>query len=238
MKIGLFDSGSGLFTVAQAIRRQNPQADLILYSDLANMPYGEKSQAELTALMLADLQALQKAGAELYVSACNTLSVAVLQPIFELFGAPAPKVIEMVEPLARELLAEGITNVTVVGTPATVESGMYTHVLAAHGIQANAIALPGLAAAIEEERLADASAIIEKNLMSSRCAPVGILACTHYPLVKNIFEQVALNTRWIDPADAVARTVLALAGSEGSGQLNIITTAPQTPTYKKLAAGL
>lgn len=231
MKIGLFDSGSGLFTVAQAIRRLNPKADLILYSDLANMPYGERSPAELANLMLADLQALQQAGADIYVSACNTLSVAVLQ-------AAVPNVIEMVEPLARELVSKGITEVTVVATPATVRSGMYTQVLADHGIQATALAIPGLAAAIEVEDYELARTIISQHLGGQKLCPVGILACTHYPLVKKLFEDIAPSILWLDPAEAVARAVLSLTGYEGDGQLKIITTASATASFRRLAEAL
>lgn len=231
MNIGLFDSGSGLFTVAQAIRRLNPQADLILYSDLANMPYGERSQEELIALMTADIQALQHAGAEIIVSACNTLSVAVLQ-------AAVPNVIEMVEPLARELALKGITEVTVVATPATIGSGMYTQVLADHGIQAAALAIPGLAAAIEVEDSELARTIISRHLGGQKLSSVGILACTHYPLVKKLFEDIAPSVLWLDPAEAVARTVLSLNGQTGSGLLRVITTAPPTTAYQKLQQSL
>jgi glutamate racemase len=226
MKIGLFDSGSGLFTVAQAIRRLNPKADLILYSDLANMPYGERSQEELISLMTADITALQNAGAEIIVSACNTLSVAVLQ-------TAVPNVIEMVDPLAAELKADNIMTVTVVGTLATVGSGTYTKVLAEYGIHANAIALPGLAAAIEEEDVTQARVIIERHLTEQEVCGVGILACTHYPLVKELFAEIAPKTRWVDPADAVARAVIGVAGYEGNGFLEVITSAPPTSAYQR-----
>jgi glutamate racemase len=228
MKIGLFDSGSGLFTVAQAIRRLNPQADLILYSDLANMPYGERSLAELQLLMEADLEALKQADADIFVSACNTLSVTLLQ------GDMPPRVIEMVEPIARDLRASGIAQVAVVGTPATIGSGLYTQVLARHGITATAIAIPGLAAAIEEERTGDAQSLIQTHLAEKDMPDIGILACTHYPLIRPLFEKVCPNTRWLDPAEAVARAVIDLAGLEGEGSLRVITTAPPTPAYKKL----
>ena len=42
--IGIFDSGIGGLTVANAISRAMPNEKLIYFGDTAHLPYGEKSK--------------------------------------------------------------------------------------------------------------------------------------------------------------------------------------------------
>ena len=41
--IGIFDSGIGGLTVANAIARELPNEDFIYFGDTAHLPYGDKS---------------------------------------------------------------------------------------------------------------------------------------------------------------------------------------------------
>ena len=45
--IGIFDSGIGGVSVLIAIRKLLPNEDIIYFGDNANLPYGEKSLAEV-----------------------------------------------------------------------------------------------------------------------------------------------------------------------------------------------
>ena len=45
--VGVFDSGVGGFTVAQAILALRPDLNLVYFGDSLNLPYGQKSAAQL-----------------------------------------------------------------------------------------------------------------------------------------------------------------------------------------------
>ena len=50
MKIGVFDSGVGGKSVAEAIKKAYTEAEVILEQDTANLPYGTKENEELFSL--------------------------------------------------------------------------------------------------------------------------------------------------------------------------------------------
>ena len=45
--IGIFDSGIGGLTVANAIRKQMPNESIIYFGDTKHLPYGEKSKKSI-----------------------------------------------------------------------------------------------------------------------------------------------------------------------------------------------
>lgn len=148
--IGIFDSGSGGLSVLRALRARAPQLDVVYFGDLANMPYGSKSQAELQRLTIDALQLLRANGATQLVSACNSVSAAVIRPMMDLFGvSEGSGVIEMVGPTVRMVSAMGTVRAAVIATPATVESGMYQQEFVRAGCNTVMIACPNLAASIE-----------------------------------------------------------------------------------------
>ena len=53
MKIGFIDSGLGGLTILKAVAKELPQYEYEFYGDTANVPYGDKSEAEIFALTKA-----------------------------------------------------------------------------------------------------------------------------------------------------------------------------------------
>ena len=96
--IGIFDSGSGGLTVLRELRARAPDADIIYFGDIKNAPYGNKSREELGALTVLGIQKLIDAGATEIISACNSVSVSIVLPMFELLDLPKTHIIEMVGP--------------------------------------------------------------------------------------------------------------------------------------------
>lgn len=230
--IGIFDSGSGGLSVLRALRIRAPQLDVVYFGDLANMPYGSKSQAELQRLTIDALQLLRAAGAHQLVSACNSVSASVIRPMMELFGVnEGSGVIEMVGPTVRAVAALGKIRVAVVATPATVESGMYQQEFMRAGCNATMIACPNLAASIEHEDDVLTRVKVDEAVTAAIAvhADVLVLACTHYPFARDLFEKLfarygAEHIKIIDPADAVAEEIIARCGSEGNGALRFIVS--------------
>ncbi len=59
--IGLFDSGLGGLTVLARVRERMPSADIVFFADQANVPYGDRTHADLLELLQANLARLDRA---------------------------------------------------------------------------------------------------------------------------------------------------------------------------------
>lgn len=78
VKIALMDSGIGLLAAAAAVRRLRPDADLVLSSDPAGMPWGPRTPEDVTARALAVARAAADHRPDALIVACNTASVHAL----------------------------------------------------------------------------------------------------------------------------------------------------------------
>ncbi|HCR53986.1 MAG TPA: glutamate racemase, partial [Cytophagales bacterium] len=65
--IGIFDSGIGGLTVAQAIAQLLPKEDMIYFGDTAHLPYGDKSEAAIQAYSVKIADVLLKKGCKVIV---------------------------------------------------------------------------------------------------------------------------------------------------------------------------
>ncbi len=74
--IGLFDSGVGGLTVAQAIKQVLPGESLIYFGDTAHLPYGDKSAESIKNYSRKITEFLLDQGAKVVLVACNTASAS------------------------------------------------------------------------------------------------------------------------------------------------------------------
>jgi glutamate racemase len=228
--IGIFDSGSGGLSVLKAVRERAPRADIIYFGDLKNAPYGNKSREELGVLTVLGIQKLIDEGATEIVSACNSVSVSIVLPMFEILDIPRVSLIEMVGPTVSSF--KGTTaRVLVLATKATIESRAYQDGFGMVGVEAQGCALPDLVPLIEGNGSQDDMyTMIYAALVpyaSSGYTHV-LLGCTHFPLIRDVFAQVVGDLRiqsvLVDPAHAVADTVVQRFDIKGSGITQCITS--------------
>lgn len=218
--IGIFDSGSGGLSVAHALHTLSPQTDITYFGDTKHMPYGSKSQSELKELTINALQFLKEQGCSHIISACNSISAQVIIPYF---SDIKETLIEMVEPTTEILRKYAGQSIAIVATPATVQSGMYAAALAPYAIRPMMIASVELAGAIEHDDQALIRQEIEKIITVCRMKECSVLSlsCTHYPLVKDYFEEEIKNQQanviLIDPSYAVALKATQHFPMEGTG---------------------
>lgn len=204
--IGIFDSGVGGLTVMKAICDELPAADIVYFGDIKHAPYGQKSAEEISQLTLKSIKCLQEAGATKIVSACNSVSVSLAMSLYDTFLLRPGHIIEMVGPTVSYFRhAEG--KILLYATEATVKSGMYQNAFAMLGKDLTALPIPELAGAIEH---GDEEEKIEQIITATRAScdfkpDIVILACTHYPLVGHIFQEIFDEDVLVfDPAHAVA----------------------------------
>lgn len=210
--IGIFDSGVGGLSVLRAIRGQMPEEPVLYFADQGHVPYGPRPMEEIRSFSEEIVRFLMSAGAKLIVVACNTASAAALSHLRAKFPDMDFVGMEPAVKPAAEYTRSGVVGV--LATPATFQGALYASVVErfANGVELLQHTCPGLVAQIEHGDLdgSQTRAILEDALlpMLARGIDTVVLACTHYPFVIPLIQQiVGENVRVIDPAPAVARQV-------------------------------
>lgn len=216
VSIGVFDSGVGGLSVLRLLRQHLPHATLLYVADSGHSPYGEKSEAFITARSLSIANFLLAQGAELLVVACNTATATSVHAL----RARHPHLpIVGIEPGVKPAVATSRSRkVGVLATPGTLASERFAELIEQHAGDAQVLAqpCPGLAKAIEGGQL-DTPAL--RELIDGFCAPLRsagvdtvVLGCTHYPFVAPLISAaMGPGVSLIDTSDAVARQTTRLA---------------------------
>jgi glutamate racemase len=220
--IGVFDSGIGGLTVAHAIRTLLPCESMIYFGDLAHLPYGDKSEAAIQAYSIKIADVLLKKGCKVIVIACNSASSASYELLKE-YVRKDTHIINVIDPMV-ELVCTRYPGkqVGLIGTKRTVQSNVYARKIeeAQKSITLHSVATPLLAPMIEEGFFNNqiSHEIIGQYLSDPALANIEvlILACTHYPLIKNeIAAHYNGRMEILDSAEIVAAALKAYLEQEG-----------------------
>jgi len=246
----VFDSGLGGLTVFREVVKLRPDARYVYVADDAFFPYGSRGEAELVGRVVPLMAELIEAHRpDLVVIACNAASTLVLPHLRARFSVPFVGTVPAIKPACASSRSK---RVTVLGTEGTV-SREYTRALIRDFANGSDVTLVGSArlAAFAEAELHGApvaDALIAQELApcfveaDGRRTDTVVLACTHYPLLLERFQQLSpWPVTFIDPAPAIARRVLDLSGPKTDdtplGGARIIFTSGRRPS-DLLAASL
>lgn len=230
LTIGIRDSGVGGLTVARCIREALPHVRLLYFADTAHVPYGDRAPEEVRHFALSISRFLIERGASLIVFACNTSSACALLEARRVLPVP---VVGTIEPGAHAALeVSPSARIGVLATQATVASGVYAQWLKRlrPDAQCLEVACPAFVPLVENEETCSQAARAASReylqpLLDAGCDTV-ILGCTHYPLLLPALREAAqsaaaahagaaragaAHVRFVDPAEAVALEVAALA---------------------------
>ena len=234
--IGVFDSGLGGLTVANAIKEKLPNENIVYLGDTARVPYGNKSTFLVTGYATQITNFLLGENAKMIVVACNTASALALPALQSKYQVP---ILGVIIPGSQAAVhATRNKHVGVIGTIATINSNAYNKVLneIESSIQITAQACPLFVPLVEEGWLNGPvpSEITASYLKSINVANVDtlILGCTHYPLLKPMIrDHVNDNTVLIDSAETVAKETATIllekkmsADSSNKGLLKCFVT--------------
>lgn len=207
--IGIFDSGSGGLTVLKAIREKVPSVDVLYFGDLKHAPYGERDRAEIADLTVKAFKLLSDKGATSIVSACNSVSASMTISLYDAFSLDSERLIEMVGPTVSAF-KNSSAKVLLCATPATIDSRIYQNAFSMIGKEITAVPIPGLAGMIEKGEGKDVYIKKIKESFSTVLVQdhdVLVLACTHYPLIQDVFTEAVGQIHLFDPAEMVAERV-------------------------------
>ena len=222
--IGVFDSGLGGLTAAKVLEDTLPCENLIYFGDTANMPYGPRSREELVELATWNARFLLQSDVKAILVACGTVSSNAMAELRERFDVPFFGVIDSACLAAAEATESG--RVGVIATEACLRSGAYRRTLESlgRGLRVFDAACPSFVPLVEsghtDPRESIVRTAVEEELRALRKAGVDtlILGCTHYPLLKEVLQQImGPDVSLIDPgaeAAHAAREALFAAGLE------------------------
>lgn len=210
--IGVFDSGIGGLTVVKEILERLPNENLIYLGDTARVPYGTRSKETITRFAKELVIFLLSHNVKVLVAACNTISSTCLDAIKSLSSIP---VIGVIEPAVNEAILSTKNNkIGIIGTKATIESKVYENEIKKLNPEIEVFnqACP-LFVPLAEEGLVnhEATRLIAreylKKLSESKIDTL-ILGCTHYPILKDIIQEViGSDVKLIDSAKPTAEVL-------------------------------
>ncbi len=216
--IGVFDSGVGGLTVLHECLVTMPHEDFVYLGDHARLPYGPRPLAEVRRFAHEIGLYLERQGVKMVVVACNSATSAALPDLQESLEVP---VIGVITPEAHAAVqATRNRRIGLLATQATVASRRYellVHTLDA-GVRFTAVPAPKLVPLIEaREHTVDAVREYAQPLRSAGCDTV-ILGCTHYPLIRPVFQRVfGRGVALVFSADETAREVAETLVRKGIG---------------------
>lgn len=216
--IGVYDSGVGGLTVWKALHKLLPSEQFIYFGDTLNLPYGEKSRAEIIEYSQAIVDFFAELHVKAVVAACNTSSALAVPVIAPRYSFP---IFEVISPAVRTSIALSANKrIGVFATEGTVRSGVYQRSILQHPkAYCLAISCPRLVPLIEEgiwqgEVVEQAVQAYLEPLLAKDIDTL-ILGCTHYPVIRGLIQQLAPSLNIVDPAWQTANDTLQYLDSHG-----------------------
>ncbi|MBT3356335.1 glutamate racemase [bacterium] len=228
--IGVLDSGLGGLSILKEIVGILPNESIIYFADSKNCPYGEKSLVDIKKITTKVIEFLIKKECKLVVVACNSITSVFIDELRESYEVPFVGV-EPATLVAAKETKKGKIGVLVTKTTARSKLFKQTKNKISPRIEVEIEIGKGLVELVEEGRLRNKETrdVILSNLKNFKRKGVDqvVLGCTHYPLLKEIMEEVAPEMNFVDPSLAVAKQVKS-----------ILTKESLLSTYKKPACEL
>ena len=218
--VGVFDSGVGGLTVLHECLVTMPHEDFVYLGDHARLPYGPRPLDEIRRFAREIGAYLEQQDVKLILVACNAATSAALPRLQEELTVP---VVGVITPEAHAAVqATRNRRVGLLATAATVEAGRYAELVHAldAGISFHPVACPQLVPLIEGD---DPYGEETERAVREYAAPLQaegvdtvILGCTHYPLIRKIFERVfGRDVTLVFSAEETAREVAETLARKG-----------------------
>lgn len=213
----LFDSGVGGLTVLAELRKLLPDAPVIYAADLAGLPYGTKTEAEVAARVCGLLGRMsERYKPRLACIACNTASTIALGMVREVLEIPIVGTVPAIKPAAA-LTKTG--TIGLLGTEATIRQPYVDRLESdfADGKRLLRHAAPELVECAEAKLAGHA---VDRNIVRSEIAGLlqkeggdqidtVVLACTHFPLLREELGEVfGPSVALVDGSEGIARRIV------------------------------
>jgi glutamate racemase len=214
-----------------------PHEDFVYVGDGARLPYGPRPAAEIRRFAREIAGFLEAQGVKLIVAACNSATSAALPDLQAELAVP---IVGVLNPEAHAAVqATRNRHIGLLATEATVSSGRYEALVRTldAGAAVTPVACPALVPLIESDDPFGAETLVAVREYAAPLKDAGvdtvILGCTHYPLVRPIFQRVfGRDVTLVFSADETAREV-----AETLARKRIENDAAREGSYRFLTTG-
>ena len=205
MRLGLFDSGIGGFTVLKKVVELFPNTSFIYLADTARLPYGEKTANEIIQIAEEISSWFNNQTIDGFLVACNTTNATALDVIKNKLNVPVFDLIESVSSTIKD------SRVGVLATPSTVKTKAYTKAILEFNPKTFVIeqSCPKFVPMIEMNNIDlnemnDIALEYLQPLLNQKINSL-ILGCSHYPLIKPLLIEILPSCiKLVDPAEALS----------------------------------
>ena len=206
LKIGIFDSGIGGFTILNSLLKTRKDVEVIYLADTKRIPFGSKNFREIRLIAKEICNFFVDKNLDALLVACNTTNACALDILEDTLKVPCFDLINSVSEIVDKQI------IGVLATQTTVRSSYYKNAI--NSKKENTIIFqqecPEFVSEIEKEKLnldklnylADLYLIplINKNIEEL------ILGCSHYPLIYDFLrKKLGSNIKIIDPSVALIK---------------------------------
>lgn len=215
------DSGVGGLSVYREIVKALPDQRYVYFSDNAYCPYGDKSQEFIIGRCREIIRMFISKGAQAAVIACNTATAAAIAALRSEFDIPFVGMEPAVKPAA---LGTRSGVIGVLATAGTLRASKYLRTRGRFEEDVKIVERvgAGFVELVENGRTdgPEAEETVGRSLfpLLEAGADTIVLGCTHYPFLLPVLQRLAgPSIRFIDPAPAVARQLVAVLSDSGIG---------------------
>lgn len=190
MKIGVFDSGVGGLSVANAVQKAFPEEEVLLREDKENLPYGTKTPEMLLTLVEPILREMVAEGCKVIVVACNTVTTTIIEELRKRINVPLIGMEPMVKPAAEMTKTN---TIAVFATPTTLKSKRYAWLKSEYAKDTKVVE-PDCSkwSSMIEHNEVDQNAIKQNvDIALQTRADVIVLGCTHYHWIEGLIRKLA-----------------------------------------------
>lgn len=206
MKIGVFDSGVGGRSVANAVKKAVPEHEILYIQDKKNVPYGTKTPEELLRLVTPLIQKMVDQDCGVVVMACNSATTTIISDLRRNFEIPFIGIEPMVKPAAKYTKSN---TIAVCATPLTLSSRRYAELVKKYAAHLTILEpdCSSWAYMIERDQVDPEKIRNQIKEVCERGADVIVLGCTHYHWIEKNIKSVAreYGAMVIQPEEAVVR---------------------------------
>ena len=206
LKIGIFDSGIGGFTILNSLLKTRKDVEVFYLADTKRIPFGSKNFKEIRLIAKEICNFFVDKNLDALLVACNTTNACALDILEDNLKVPCFDLINSVSEIVDKQI------IGVLATQTTVRSSYYKKAINAK--KENTIIFqqecPEFVSEIEKEKLNldklnSLSELYLRPLINKNIEEL-ILGCSHYPLIYDFLrKKIDSNIEIIDPSEALIK---------------------------------
>ena len=206
LKIGIFDSGIGGFTILNSLLKTRKDVDVFYLADTKRIPFGSKNFKEIRLIAKEICNFFVDKNLDALLVACNTTNACALDILEYNLKVPCFDLINSVSEIVNKQI------IGVLATQTTVRSSYYKNAINSKkkNLKIFQQECPEFVSEIEKEKLNFnnlnyLSDLYLKPLLSKNIEEL-ILGCSHYPLIYDFLrKKINSDIKIIDPAEALIK---------------------------------